>query len=70
MEVISIRFIFIYAGIFASKVVNRYSCRVTMLIGGILMTVGLAVAAFVPSLNLVIVSYGVIAGQYLTKGLS
>ena len=34
-----------------------------MLIGGTLMTIGLAAAAFLPSLNMVIVSYGVIAGQ-------
>ncbi|XP_060068425.1 monocarboxylate transporter 12-like [Ylistrum balloti] len=49
-------------GILASVLINRFSCRVTMFIGAFLMSVGFIICAFVPSLDLVIIFFGVLTG--------
>ncbi|XP_021374582.1 monocarboxylate transporter 4-like [Mizuhopecten yessoensis] len=49
-------------GVLASALINRYSCRVTMIIGAIIMSSGFAVCAVVPSLDLVILFFGGIGG--------
>ncbi|XP_069141063.1 monocarboxylate transporter 12-like [Argopecten irradians] len=49
-------------GVLASAFINMYSCRVTMIIGSIFMTVGFIICAFVQSLDLVIIFFGGIVG--------
>ncbi|XP_053403162.1 monocarboxylate transporter 12-like [Mercenaria mercenaria] len=41
---------------------NRFSCRVSIMIGGAFTTVGLAASAFVPNLNCMIITGGVVVG--------
>ncbi|XP_033755938.1 monocarboxylate transporter 9-like [Pecten maximus] len=49
-------------GIITSVMVERYSCRVVTVTGSLLFTIGLVVCAFPVSLNVVIFSYGILAG--------
>ncbi|KAJ8317707.1 hypothetical protein KUTeg_005611 [Tegillarca granosa] len=49
-------------GPFSSWLITRYSCRITIMIGGFIFTIGCLLSAFQKSLEWVIVSYGVIAG--------
>ncbi|OWF50975.1 monocarboxylate transporter 9-like [Mizuhopecten yessoensis] len=49
-------------GIVTSVLVDKYSCRVVTVTGSLLFTLGLAVCAFPVSLDIVIFSYGVLAG--------
>ncbi|XP_060083566.1 monocarboxylate transporter 9-like [Ylistrum balloti] len=49
-------------GIVAGALINRYSCRVTMFIGAIIMSSGFGISAFVPSLDWVIFFFGGIGG--------
>ncbi|XP_033758327.1 monocarboxylate transporter 4-like [Pecten maximus] len=49
-------------GVLASVLINWSSCRVTMIIGSLVMTAGFITCAFVPSLELAILFYGGVAG--------
>ncbi|XP_033756573.1 monocarboxylate transporter 14-like isoform X2 [Pecten maximus] len=49
-------------GVLASALINRYSCRVTMIIGAIIMSGGFCICAVVPSLDWVILFFGGIGG--------
>ncbi|XP_071116472.1 monocarboxylate transporter 12-like isoform X1 [Haliotis cracherodii] len=46
----------------ASLVINRYNCRICTIIGGILILVGFTSSAFVHSIDVLLITYGVIAG--------
>ncbi|XP_046582140.1 monocarboxylate transporter 12-like isoform X2 [Haliotis rubra] len=46
----------------ASLVINRYNCRVCTIIGGILILIGFTISAFVHSIDVLLITYGVIAG--------
>ncbi|XP_069140900.1 monocarboxylate transporter 12-like [Argopecten irradians] len=49
-------------GVLASVLINRFSCRVTTIVGAVMMVASFITCAYLPSLNLVIVFYGVFAG--------
>ncbi|KAK3104505.1 hypothetical protein FSP39_003657 [Pinctada imbricata] len=58
----------IFLGLFSMSgpvtgiVINRWSCRISMMIGSVLMTIGFVLTAFVDKLDYVIITYGVISG--------
>ncbi|XP_033759009.1 monocarboxylate transporter 3-like [Pecten maximus] len=49
-------------GVLASALINWSSCRATMVIGSLIMTGGFITCAFVPSLELAVIFYGVVSG--------
>ncbi|KAK3104585.1 hypothetical protein FSP39_005617 [Pinctada imbricata] len=53
-------------GPLAGMVINRWSCRVALILGSVLMTAGIVIAAFLDNLELTIISIGVICGIVLT----
>ncbi|KAK3104783.1 hypothetical protein FSP39_009996 [Pinctada imbricata] len=57
-----------FAGFISAMIVNKWSCRVATMTGGVLMTSGFVIAAFVDNLNYVFVSLGLFSG--LGAGLS
>ncbi|XP_067670667.1 monocarboxylate transporter 12-like isoform X1 [Haliotis asinina] len=46
----------------ASLVINRYNCRICTIIGGILILAGFTISAFVHNIDVLLITYGVIAG--------
>jgi hypothetical protein len=53
-------------GPFASMLINSFSCRMTMILGGITLFVGFSASFFaVDNLNVILVTYGIIAGNSL-----
>lgn len=46
-----------------SVINNIYSCRVSIMLGSVLMTTGLASSAFVPNLDWMILTCGVLLGK-------
>lgn len=46
----------------AGLMVNRYGCRLTTIIGGLITSVGLLISSFARSVEVMAISYGVIAG--------
>ncbi|KAK3104673.1 hypothetical protein FSP39_007527 [Pinctada imbricata] len=54
--------LFSFGGFLSGIIVNKLSCRVSMMIGSLLMTSGLVITAFVNNIYFVIVSFGLISG--------
>lgn len=50
------------AGPVAGCLINKYSCRVSMAVGGLLSTVGLIMTSFVSNVNWTFLTLGVVAG--------
>ncbi|XP_041358319.1 monocarboxylate transporter 12-B-like [Gigantopelta aegis] len=50
------------AGPLASVVAHQWSCRVSVMVGGVLLSVGLVVSSFMPTLPLLFVSLGIVSG--------
>ena len=47
----------------ASIAINLSSCRVSMLLGASLITIGIASSFFAQNLNTILVTYGIVAGN-------
>ena len=56
--------IWLISGPIASALANKYSIRVVTIIGSIIASVSFFLSTFAPSLNVLIVTYGVLGGQY------
>ena len=52
-----------YAGVLASMLSERFSCRLVAITGGIISTLGMLGTAFSPNLQVTYITYGVIAGK-------
>ena len=44
---------------------RRFSCRVSVIFGSVILFIGLTSSAFVPSLELLYFTYGIVAGNYI-----
>lgn len=55
--------VFVYSGPIASLLINVFNCRLTMIIGGIFIFIGCALTYFAHSLNVALITYGIIAGK-------
>ena len=51
-------------GPIAGAVVNFFDCRVCTILGSILTSLGLIISRFSPTINIFILSYGVLTGMY------
>lgn len=60
-------FSFLFAGPLSSVVSNNFSCRTSVMAGGALMCVGMFVSSMANSLELLFVSFGLVAGKYAIK---
>ncbi|XP_048745802.2 monocarboxylate transporter 14-like isoform X1 [Ostrea edulis] len=54
--------LFSTSGILASVIVNRWSCRVSIMTGGLIVSISHVVTAFIPNITLVIISLGIFGG--------
>ncbi|XP_048747016.2 monocarboxylate transporter 13-like isoform X2 [Ostrea edulis] len=54
--------LFSTSGILACFIVNRWSCRVSMMTGGLIVSISHVVTAFIPNITLVIISLGIFGG--------
>ena len=48
----------------ASALINCYGCRVVTIAGGIVTCVGLILATYSPNVDVLILTYGGISGEY------
>lgn len=55
--------VFVHSGPIASLLINVFNCRLTMIIGGIFIFIGCALTYFAHSLNVALITYGIIAGK-------
>ena len=55
-----------FSGPLSSILIHHYGNRVTMFIGGIIASLGLFLCAFAEDINGVIITFGVINGEYNT----
>lgn len=55
--------VFDHSGPIASLLINAFNCRLTMIIGGIFIFIGCALTYFAHSLNVALITYGIIAGK-------
>lgn len=53
------------AGVVSSSIIQRYSCRVSMILGSLIMTTGYVMSAFATSLQMIFVTYGIVVGRYI-----
>jgi sugar phosphate permease len=54
-----------FTGLLASVMIDRWNCRITMITGSLLVTIGLIVTAFSRTIIAVLIFYSVIAGMDL-----
>lgn len=55
--------VFFHSGPIASLLINVFNCRLTMIIGGIFIFIGCASTYFAHSLDVALITYGIIAGK-------
>lgn len=53
----------IIVGPLASVSINRFNCRITTIVGGLIITIGCLASAFMTSLEWLIVTYSIITGN-------
>lgn len=52
-------------GLLASVMIGRWNCRITMITGSLLVTIGLIGTAFSTNIIMVLICYSIIAGMDL-----
>ena len=60
----TLNFVNFFSGPVASLLIEKYSTRVTMFIGGILSALGLVISAFAGDFFVILLSFGIITGKF------
>ena len=56
-------FIYTHTGLFAAALSNRYGCRAVCITGSVLSCCGLILSSFAQSINVLILTYGLVTGK-------
>lgn len=57
-------FLACYAGPVAAGLVNKFGCRAVAIAGSLSATVAMFVSAFMPTIGLMLFTYGIVAGTF------
>ena len=55
--------IVMFSGPIASTIINRYSCRVAMILGSLMLSTGLVLTGFVEDIKWTFFTFGILAGK-------